>query len=381
MVKREKLVTWLLAGILFLLVAANYQTWSFQSPVVYGHYRLWQMLGFNYTPVFLYMFFLFPVFYFLSKKFTDLKLLQNVLLISSFIIPTFFFLHFVGWSENLAWNFNYDYALFEGYTSPYESIWFEGLPASWFPTVLLVSVLVIFMALGSVLLDKLKMLSNHYLSHSAALSVAMLFFLFCALLGSGIYKSHLNRVTYELNDFCVAKTAQRWTPQYVEQVKAERLPRVEQELQEMLSGERPLPNNRPILDPEYAKFALLESELRFQFAKEHRACFWEAKEKINFARPEYVTSALFVPIGIACLLFSFKIFRRKGFANIVLEKGFLYAGAIMWVFGFSSIFFMFEFTQFTGYQLALFAFTLSLVALALFCYILGWRPKLPKLRK
>jgi len=326
MKKREELLTWALAFAVFLLIAWLVASYSYREDA-FSLLSFWKLFGLSVEPYFFYFLFLFPALYLLVKRFTALKILKNVLLVNSFLLPVYFFFQFVGESENL---------FYPAYPS-LVSTWLPGMQPSWFPFFLLVTVLALLLALLAIFSEKFKLLKNSYFKWSLALSIATIFFLECLLVSFAVYDSNSRLSSYLVNENCAKKVSANWTPEYIKGLNAKYLPDAERYVEAVSSGKTFVTASERALGLEHLKYSYLNRMLASEFQQQLNSCFFEKANKADFPEPGFVTALFFIPVSIVCLLFSLKVFRRKHFANPVLEKGFLIAAIPLWSLGIAKI--------------------------------------------
>ena len=335
MEKREQLLSWALAFAVFVLVAWLVANYSYLESRSLSLLSFWKLFGLNTEPFFLYFLFLFPALYFLAKRFTSWNTVKNALLVNSFLLPVYFFFQFVNVESNYLFYPNDPLVIFN--LSPHGLSPSYGLPQTWFPYLLLVTTMVLLLALIAVFSEKLKSLKNGYFKWSLVLSLAILFFLECLLISYGTYESNSQMLSRWASNTCFERVSATWTPGYMEGLKPKLLQQAEEHVRLVKSGELRVDGVETVFGSEYLKHEFIRNQMITEFNEQYFKCTRDALSKAAFPKPELVTSLILIPVSIVCVLFSLKVFRKKRFANPVLEKGFLVAAIPIWSLGVSDL--------------------------------------------
>ena len=298
----------------------------------YGEHFFWCLL----------FLFLIPFIYYIVKKYKINPHLENALLINSVLLPLAFFWRYVDievhryhidiWHVSNLWN----------PVSP---------PDPWPPVFLLVSASIIIVALLAVMLKILKKMENKYLVNSLALAIGCLFFIQVCIISSVNENYYSYRVVDSIATNCL-EFAYKECGGKDDMEKLFRNPKATQE--EIWAMERKLRNT-------------------------HSECVYKLKEKLPILKVEVIRSMHMIPIAIVSLFFSLRIFRKKRFKNIILERGFGFSAIILWFYGIASVFSGLEIRLF-NYEVLdlLFVLTITFGSLLLIAYLLGYKLKIKK---
>ncbi|MCX6802301.1 MAG: hypothetical protein NT067_04280 [Candidatus Diapherotrites archaeon] len=371
---------WLFSVIFFLFVFSAFNSYDFSSFVrdldfslgYYYHPAFGQTIGIFSALFSAVQVIFFPLLFFIARKRSWPAGLQTLLMINAFLFALSAYWGFLGGFGVIESNY---YSLESELIPPSPYYLFLGEAASFsILCFLLNAVILLFIALAAVFLEKMALLKEKNLVYCLAISIAVLYFAGCMLMASFVLEGNRSMLTYNFSEKCSAEVYQRWTPEYAEQMKALNSESVNQELDSYVSGEYryldEFGHESAILDKEYVRAGLMKSQLESQRRREFYDCFYELKAKTDFGPADLVFPLMFLPTGLACLVFSRKVFTKKKYANEALEKGFMFAGITLLYYG---ILLIAAGSYYSGLAL------LSAIPLALLAaHWLGWRPSFLK---
>ena len=286
--------------------------------------------------------FLIPSIYHVVKKYKVNTYLENALLINSILLPLGFFWRYVDREMG-----EYSHPDLRYIMSP-ES--FTSLPNAWSPLFLLVSASIIIVALLAIMLKILKKTYNKYLVNTLAFAIGFLFFMQVSIIGSINENYYFYKVGYAITANCI-EFAHR-------EVGADTIKKV-------------------LSNPETTQKEVwaIEKEIKNKCWE----CAYKLKEKLPILKGELIHSACMLPMAIISLFFSLKIFRKKRFENVILERGFGLAAFMLWWSGIQNLFYGLEISFFNHYTLdSLFGLLVAFGSLLLIAHLLGYKLKIKK---
>jgi hypothetical protein len=245
------------------------------------------------------------------------------------------------------------------------------------PYFLLTAVVILFVALSAVFWEKIRGRLDIHSLYCLALFVGFLLFTACCIMSATLVVSLKLSGAESANSYCDVFVSKTWTPQYTQSLIEKYSAGAEKTIENSVSGPRADEESREyvrIVGVDFLKHRFLSQALDLEAKKLQRSCVQERFKQSGLPDDSFIQGVYFVLLSIVFFLFSRLVFTREKFKLAVMEKGAIFAGTLLWVWG---IFCLFEVYYYgvnvygeIGQSIRI---PLILGELVLAAYWLGWR--------
>jgi hypothetical protein len=331
----KDLLPWIVAAVLFCILGYlfNYNSWYPNDflRVFFEQSYLVQAIGYPYYfssfLVCIFFLFVFSALFFIAKKRSKSEFLQNLFMVTAFFFGIFAYWNFftpfllppeIGWS--------YDY--------PFSSL--RSFIGAVLPVLLLNAVVLLFVVLGAAFFEKLRGPANKHAVYCAAIFVGVLLLLECFIFSNAIIVAAQLSVSEPAYGNCQAFLASQWTPQYQKSVIESHTESAEMQVDGWAAGQYSDERSRAYvyaLGTDFLKYSILADDLERDAQRLFNACLGEQFRESGLPSDSLVQGSYFLIVAIVCFLFSRLVFTREKFKLAVMEKGAIFAGALLWISG------------------------------------------------